>query len=254
MKKHNEKPTAIVILGQTATGKSDLAVKIAKKLDGEVISADSRQVYKGMDIGTGKDIPKGFEYKRSLRLRQRISNLEFKGDEVGYYSDGVTRVCGYDLVEPTKGFSVSQYISIANKILKDIWKKKKLPILVGGTGLYIKAVVDGIATAEIPRNQELRESLDGKHPEELFELLASLDPLRSALMNASDRKNPRRLVRAIEIAKNKFKFKNQKQSINALFIGITAAKEILNKRIEHRVEERLKKVSKKKCKGYYIKV
>ena len=126
--------------------------------------------------------------------------------------------------------------------------------MVGGTGLYIKAVVDGIPTAEFPRNLVLRKSLKEKSPDKLFELLASLDPLKSSSMNISDKKNPRRLIRAIEIAQYKLagdttSMMNDSLRLriskvgtpDILFVGLTAPKEFLNERIEQRVKERLKK-------------
>src|SRR5687767_6639381 len=120
----------LVICGPTATGKSSLAFKLARKFNGELISADSRQVYIGMDIGTGKEWGEGVE------------------------------IWGYDLVDPDKEFSVAQYLRFATKKISDIEKRGKLPILVGGTGLYIKGVVDGIPTVDVPRNKKLREILE----------------------------------------------------------------------------------------------
>lgn len=205
----------IVICGPTATGKTDLALKICREVNGEIISADSRQVYKGMDIGTGKDL------------------------------DRVGRVLGYDVVEPNKEFSVAQYTEFANQAIKDIWSKGKIPVLVGGTGLYIKALIDGIGTSDIPRNKILRENLELKDVDELFDILASDDPVRAASMNSSDRKNPRRLIRAIEIAIGNLESKNKKVKTNeglkanVLFIGLTAPKGYLDKRIATRVERRI---------------
>lgn len=244
----------LVICGPTATGKTRLALHLAKKFNGEIVSADSRQVYCFMNIGTGKDIPKGFEF--------RISNLGFKGGEVGFYTDGDTRIWGYDFIKPTEEFSVAKYVKIANKIINEIWKPRqklthsggqggKLPILVGGTGLYIKGVVDGIPTAAIPKSEALRKTLEGKKSGELFELLAQLDPVRAASMNASDRKNPRRLTRAIEIAELKSENKQslallakelriKNLSSDTLFIGLTAPKNLLKKKIDDRVERRFK--------------
>ena len=205
----------LVICGPTATGKTALAIKLAKKFDGEIVSADSRQVYKGMDIGMGKEW-------------------------------GDVPIHGYDLVDPRREFSVSKYLKFARKILKDIWRRGKLPILVGGTGLYIKGVIDGIPTVEVPRNNELRKRLEEKSADELFESLSQLDAVRAGSMNSSDRKNPRRLVRAIEVAQwnlghgVKCLTSDILHPTSVLVIGLTAAKEPLNKRIEDRVGERVK--------------
>ena len=102
----------LVTVGPTATGKTSLALQLAKVFDGELISADSRQVYKGMDIGTGKDIPKNARFK--------LSDLRFKNIPIGYYKINEVKIWGYDLVEPTQDFSVSQYIKIAGNIIKNI--------------------------------------------------------------------------------------------------------------------------------------
>lgn len=251
----------LVICGPTGTGKTKLAFQLAKKFNGEVVSADSRQVYRLMNIGTGKDIPKGFEF--------RNSNLGFKGGEVGFYTDGDTRIWGYDLVGPTQEFSVAQYVEIAGKIIEDIWQPRqklthsggqggKLPILVGGTGLYIKAVVDGIPTAKIPKNQNLRKSLGDKDASELFEILAQVDPLKAGSMNSSDRKNPRRLVRAIEIASFRWKMKGSPAShfahpTSVLLIGLTAPKKYLDKKIEERVDARIRQGIEKEIESLFVK-
>lgn len=208
----------LVICGPTATSKTLLAVNLAEKLGGEIISADSRQVYKGMDIGTGKDLR-----------------------EIPKWA----KIWGYDLAEPKEEYSVSKYIAFANKAIEDIWSRDKLPILVGGTGLYIKGVVDGIPTALVPKNKNLRKNLVEKGTDELFEILAQQDPIRAASLNTSDRKNPRRLIRAIEIAQRKlqtggkldksFAFKGD----STLFVGLTAPKQYLLGKIDERVEARV---------------
>ncbi|MEK7113015.1 MAG: tRNA (adenosine(37)-N6)-dimethylallyltransferase MiaA [Patescibacteria group bacterium] len=217
----------LVICGPTATGKTALAVKLAKKLGGEIISADSRQVYKGMDIGTGKDLPKNAEKNE------------------GYYLIKAVRVWGYDLVDPKKDFSVANYVRFARKVVGEVGGRMKLPILVGGTGLYIQGVVDGIPTADVPKNENLRKNLIGKSPEELFEILAQQDPIRAASLNASDRKNPRRLIRAIEIAQRKLQTGREldksfaSKDYSTLFVGLTAPKEYLLGKIDERVEARV---------------
>ena len=153
----------LVICGATATGKTSLGISLAKKYRGEIISGDSRQVYQKMDIGTGKDIPKGAKYK----LNNRRTG--------GYYEISGIRIWGYDLVSPKEEFSVAQYTKIAREVIKDIHKRNKLPILVGGTGFYLKSVVEGIGTVEIPQNKALRENLKILPKDELLEKLAILD-------------------------------------------------------------------------------
>lgn len=204
----------LVICGPTASGKTSLALHLAKVHKGELLSADSRQVYVGMDIGTGKDKPIGVP------------------------------IWGYDITSPTEEFSVSQYLEAANSFVKNIWKRKKLPIVVGGTGLYIKGLTDGIPTSQVPPNKILRAELENKSAKELFELLKIKNPGRAGSMNDSDKKNPRRLVRAIEVSEQ---IPNSKLQItntqiipeDFLFVGLFAPKEVLNQRIQKRVEDRI---------------
>ena len=226
----------LIICGPTATGKTGLALHLAKEFNGELVSADSRQVYKDLDIGTGKDLPKSSKFReQSLKLP-------------GYYEIEGVKVWGYDLVSPKKEFSVGQYIKVANKVIENIWSRKKLPILVGGTGFYIKGIVDGISTALIPKNKAVRKSLERRNIKELFNTLAQLAPIRAGSMNISDRKNPRRLVRAIEVAqwrlKSGAKTKIEKDDLGSqaltLFIGLTGPKNFLYQRIKKRIKTRLK--------------
>ena len=223
----------LVICGPTATGKTSAALKIAKKINGELISADSRQVYKGMDIGTGKDIPKGAKYR---------SHAKFGG----YYDADGIKIWGYDLVSPKKEYSVAEYSVVVRKIIKDVWKRKKTAIIVGGTGFYINAVVDGIDTAGIPKNESLRKSLEKLNIDELFEKLALLDSIKAASLNTSDKKNPRRLVRAIEVAQ--WQLTNQPEDgkgtkliaeCSLLYVGLKADKKELEVLINDRVDKRM---------------
>lgn len=232
----------LVVCGPTATGKTTLAIHLSKVFDGEIVSADSRQIYKGMDIGTGKDLP--------VNSKLQITNYKLRKINIGYYEIGGVRVWGYDLVEPAEEFSVAQYLKIAEKIIENISRRQKFPILVGGAGLYIKGVVDGILTAHVPRNDRLRRTLNNKSVAELFEMLKKMDSVKANKMNFSDKKNPRRLIRAIEI--NQFKIKkptivmndNLRLRINrvkrdVLFVGLKAPREVLEKRIEERVDRRV---------------
>jgi len=227
----------LVICGPTATGKTTLAVNLAKKFNGELISADSRQVYKGMDIGTGKDLPKFsiFNFKFSIDKKQ-----------IGYsLLEGIPAWL-YDVVEPDYQFNVSDYVKCASWVIRDIWRRKKLPILVGGTGFYIKALIDGIETLGVPPDWELRGKLLGCRVVELSNLLKGLDFPRWRRMNESDRNNPRRLIRAIEIAKRiqnsspKTPGQAKLKIDNLLTIGLRAPYKVLYERIDRRVEKRIK--------------
>lgn len=204
----------IVILGPTATGKSDLAVFLAKKFDGEVISADSRQVYKGLDIGTGK-----------------ITKKEMAG--IPHHL--------LDVTNPKRVFTVSEYKKLAENALEKIWKRGGLPIICGGTGFYIQALVDGIILPEVPPNKKLRKKLEKKSAAELFAILKKLDPRRAKEIDA---KNPRRLIRAIEIAKYLGKVPNlairPPSDTGILQIGIDLPDRILKERIIKRLNARIK--------------
>ncbi|MBP6857839.1 MAG: tRNA (adenosine(37)-N6)-dimethylallyltransferase MiaA [Candidatus Pacebacteria bacterium] len=160
----------IVVCGPTATGKSDYAVELAKKVGGEVVSADSRQIYKGLDIGSGK-----------------ITKREMKG--VPHHL--------LDVANPKRVFSVTQYKKLADKAIKDILSRGKTPIIAGGTGFYIDAIICDIVFPAVPPNKTLRKELEKLSLEKLQEKLENLDPRR---FNLVDQKNKVRLIRAIEIA------------------------------------------------------
>ena len=204
----------IVILGPTASGKSELAVKIAKKFKWEIVSADSRQVYKGMDIGTGK-----------------ITKKEMKG--IPHYL--------LDVASPKRRFTVVQYRKLALKAIKTILKKNKIPILCGGTGFYIHAVVDGIVIPEVPPDWKLRKKLEKKSVEELYKILKKLDPKRAKTI---EKKNKRRLIRALEIVIKTKKpvpgLKKNPLPYPVLMLGIKKEKKELKKLIKKRFLKWLK--------------
>ena len=214
MKKNLKKPRIIAILGKTATGKSDLAVLLAKKYDGEVISADSRQVYSGLDLGSGK-----------------ITKKE---------------MCGIphhllDVASPKKQFSVSGYKKLADKAIEEIISRGRLPIICGGTGLYIDAVLKNIVVPEVPPNKKLRKELEKKTISQLFTILKKLDSRRAKEIDAN---NPRRLIRAIEIAIALGKVPHlevQPPSWDVLKIGIDLPDETLKKKVHARLLARIKK-------------
>jgi tRNA dimethylallyltransferase len=163
------KKRVLVIVGPTASGKSDLGVKLARKFNGEIISADSRQVYKGLDIGTGK-----------------ITRSEMRG--VAHHL--------LDVASPTKQFTVSDYKKLGENALKKIFDKKKLPIVVGGTGFYVDTLLSKTPLPEVPPNNALRRKLSKKSAAELFRILKKKDPRRA---RAIDPENKVRLIRALEI-------------------------------------------------------
>jgi len=222
----------LVVCGPTATGKTRLALSLANMFNGELVSADSRQVYKFMNIGTGKDIPDNFQF----------SNFNFEDkSSVGCYEYKNIRIWGYDLAEPCDEFSVSQYVNFANKVISNILSRKRLPILVGGTGFYISGVVDGFGTVNIPRNLKIRNALYKLPVSKLQEKLKEIDINKFSSLNNSDIKNPRRLTRAIEVALSGEKREHKKiRKYDVLFIGLFLDRDKLRKRITKRIEDRIK--------------
>ena len=202
----------LVILGPTASGKSDLAVKVAKLFNGEIISSDSRQIYKEMNIGTAKPAK----------------------DKIRYHL--------LDIIEPDERFSVAQYKELAYKTIKDIQSRGKLPILCGGTGLYISSIIENWQFPKVPPQEKLRKKLEEKSLEQLFEIYQKLDPEGAKFI---DKKNRRRLIRAIEVCRANDKpfwqqRKSDKSLFDALIIGIKLPKEELKKRIALRIKKMMK--------------
>lgn len=179
----------IVIMGPTASGKSDLAIALAQKYNGEIISADSRQVYRGMDIGTGKvknDIP-------------RISNFQFpiskrSGKNI-FLSEGVRHHL-LDVASPKRNYNVTHFVRDAKQAIADIKKRGKVPIICGGTGFWIQALIEGNSFPAVKPNPVLRLKLGKLSIEKLFAQLEKKDPLRAKTIDA---KNKIRLIRALEI-------------------------------------------------------
>ncbi len=217
-----------------------MALECAQKYNGELLSADSRQIYRGMDIGTGKDISHNFKLQ--------ISNVKWERENISYFTDGLIKIWGLDIVNPDEEFSVSHFREFSKIVIEDIWSRKKLPIIVGGTGLYIRSLLEPLSDIPIPKNESLRNSLEHFDAVSLQKKLVEIDEKRFLAMNESDRKNPRRLVRAIEIAQflksekpmSVIDKKNEKINVkDVLYVGLTASKEILFSRIKARVQERI---------------
>ncbi len=202
----------IAIVGPTASGKSELAVRIAKKYSGEIISADSRQVYKGLNIGTAK-VPG--VWQRGVFVYKKIPHH-----------------C-IDFVPPQKTYSVAEYQICAAAAIRDIAHRGKIPILVGGTGLWIDAVVYGWQLPHVAPDKKLRAHLEKKTAPELLKMLQKIDPARARTV---EQKNPRRIIRAIEIAQALGSIPPlKKQSrYDALWIGLRPPQDKLARRISER--------------------
>jgi len=205
----------ITVLGPTATGKTRLAAGIAATLNGEIISADSRQVYKDMDIGTGKD------YK-------------------DYIIDDVS--VPYHLIDITDAgneYNLHQYQQDFYQVFEQVINKRKIPVLCGGSGLYLESVLNGYNLLTVPVNDKLRKELEHKSDDELSSMLASLRPLH----NTTDITNRKRAVRAIEIemySKEHPALKKSNPTITSINFGFNYPREILRERIEKRLHSRLK--------------
>ena len=204
----------ICVLGPTASGKTKYAVELADRIGGEIISADSRQVYVGMDIGTGKD----------------ICDYTIEGRAIPYHL--------IDIVPAGEKYNVFRYVQDFHKVYNEIVSRGKTPILCGGTGLYIDAVTRGYQMAEVPENRELREELEQKSLEELREILESMKRMH----NTSDVDSKKRAIRAIEIElyqKENGVVAQPYPPINTKFIGISVSREERNRRIDKRLDQRL---------------
>lgn len=209
--KNREKIIAIV--GQTAVGKTALAVALAKKINGEIVSADSRQLYKGLTLLSGQPT------KKEL-------------GSIPHHLIGTEN--------PKKVFSVAEFQKKAYTVIDDILERGKVPVVVGGTGLYVDAIIQGSVLPEVPPNKKLRKRLEQKPTAELFKMLSKLDPRRAKDIDAA---NPVRLIRAIEIATALGNVPSKKIAprYTVLAIGINLPEQVLKKKIVARIEERIKK-------------
>ena len=208
-----QKAKVLVILGPTSSGKTALSIELAKKYGGEIVSADSRQVYRGMNLGTGK-----------------VTNDEMQ--TIPHHM--------LDVANPKNVYSVSDYVLGARACIGDIHARGKLPIICGGTAFYIDAVLGKAQLPDVPPNPTLRKKLEQKSAPELFLMLTKLDPARAKNI---DPHNPVRLVRAIEIAKALGKVPPLKKTVvpyDVLQIGLDMPDEMLKTRITLRLTERLK--------------
>lgn len=222
----------LVILGPTSTGKTDLALNLAKKLNGELISADSRQVYKYLDIGTGK-MP---------NQESRIKNKVLRRSNF-WVINGV-KVWMYDVITPLERFNLHEYIIKAKDYISKISDSGKFPILVGGTGLYIRSLLAGVSDFGTDKNQNLRKKLESLDIDEIRDKIKHIDPDILKKLNNSEINNKRRLIRLFEKLTGsegeKKSFTGLSEDFDILKIGLQVQREVLNQRIKERVVKRIK--------------
>lgn len=213
------KNKVIFVVGPTAVGKTSFAFATAKEFNGELVSADSVQVFKGLDIISGKDLPQGYKFKYGY-----------------YYSQCNPSIYLLDVVEPTNLFNVFEFYNLAIDAIQDILSKGKLPIVVGGTGLYVEALLNGLNKTVEP-DSKIRAQLDKLGLSDLQNMIPQKDLVK---LNNSDINNKRRLVRLIEKIKINKKVKNPKPNYESLVIGLLCDKVILQDRIVNRILKRVK--------------
>ena len=209
----------ITILGPTASGKTSVAAALALRTGGEIISADSRQVYRRMDIGTGKD----------------LADYTIGDVHIPYHL--------IDIADPGTKYNLFQYQQDFHTVYNDIRSRGKLPILCGGTGLYIEAVLGGYSLSPVPQNQKLRESLEGKSLDQLTQMLVQLKQKNGSNMhNRTDVDTAQRAIRAIEIETYNLEHptpERQMPPVDSLVIGINIDRELRREKITRRLKARL---------------
>lgn len=229
----------IAVIGPTASGKTSLAIKLAKRIKGELINTDSRQIYKHMNIGTAKgDVKMIKDMKIKLPMKYKLNDLKI--DKLDVYELDRATIHLINIVEPDNVLSLAQYMKLAYAAIEDIMKRGKVPILVGGTGLYIDAITEGYKIPEIPPDNKIRSKIGVENIEQLKKRLKMLNIKRYKSLNRSDRNNPRRLIRSIELEiKRKDKRsqeKRKKKKYKTLFLMPKRSREKLYKRIDKRAE------------------
>lgn len=209
----------ITILGPTASGKTSLAAALAYEIGGEIISADSRQVYRGMTIGTGKD----------------LDDYSVNGHKIGYHL--------IDIAEPGDKYNIYEYQRDFHKVYSELMQRNVRPILCGGSGLYIESVLKGYSLSTVPQNPELRQSLSGKTLDELTEILIDIKARNNSNMhNRSDVDTAQRAIRAIEIEMYNLQHPAQNRQfppVESVIIGVDIDRDSRRKRITERLKERL---------------
>ncbi|MDI3496487.1 MAG: tRNA dimethylallyltransferase [Patescibacteria group bacterium] len=212
-----DKPKIVVILGPTASGKTSLGVRLAYDFGGEIISADSRQVYKGMDIGTGKDLP----------------DYNYQGKKIPYHL--------LDVASPRTNFSVARYQRMAKKVISDVIKRGKLPIIVGGSGLYLQAVIDNYKLSDYKSDKKYRTHLEKLGAEKIYLRIKELNLEFAKRITLSDQSNARRLSRYLELIEKgrDLIMKKDEPIADFLILGKKITDEKMKINIKKRLEQRL---------------
>ena len=225
----------ITILGPTASGKTPLATALAQQINGEIISADSRQVYRRMDIGTGKDLADYTVHGSGSMVQGSSLTINQEPLTIPYHL--------IDIAEPGTKYNLFQYQQDFFDAYQDIIGRGKTPILCGGTGLYIEAVLKGYQLSPVPQNPELRARLEGKTLDELTEMLVELKAKNGSVMhNKTDVDSCQRAIRAIEIEEYNLHMPTPKRElppIDSLIVGVNIDREARREKITRRLKARL---------------
>lgn len=233
----SKKQKLIVVVGPTASGKSALAISLAKKFNGEIVSADSRQIYRRLDIGTGKVpghwlplspsttiLPRPYENGSEMTKAPNAQKV--------FIYHGVPHHC-IDFVSPRRAFTAAQFVAYTRRAIGDITRRGHIPIIAGGTAFWIDALAYGFSLPEVAPDARLRRALEKKSPSQLLALLKKYDPRRAREI---EQKNPRRLIRAIEIVRAIGEVPRLRRlpTYNALWIGINPPHEAWTRRMKRR--------------------
>lgn len=228
-------PTVIAIVGPNASGKSEWAIQLSREFSGEVICADSRQVYLGMDLGTGKVRGKVREDagKRIVVRGRGFSVFPLCVEGIDHWL--------LDLVDPRENFTVAEYQALAHQVIADVLSRDRLPFLVGGSGLYIRAVTEGLKIPSVPPDETLRRQMEISGTSEAIRMLLEADPQAGDCVDLS---NPRRVIRALEIVRSTGKPIAQIRETSppffqTLHLGLSRERKDLVGRIRLRLHERL---------------